>query len=121
MLVVIRVVVAYPCQGVLSREPWVYDSDAARLAAGTCCPWDEPIDRPPGFKFLLGGAYAILGRSALSADVLNVAMAMATGLIVFRLGRGLYGPQVGAVALLLYALWHAGALMIGGAYAKHGV
>jgi 4-amino-4-deoxy-L-arabinose transferase-like glycosyltransferase len=111
-LVVVRVAIAIAYDGVLSGEPGVYDRQAAELVAGGCCPWDEPIGRPPGYSFLLAGAYAILGRSAVAAETMNVAFAAATGLIVWRLARGFYDAQVGAIALLLYALWPAGALMI---------
>ncbi len=110
-LIAIRVVIAIVQDGVLSGEPGVYDRQAAELAAGGCCPWDEPISRPPGYTFLLAGAYAVFGQSAAAGEALNIAFAIATGLIVLELARGLYGAQAGAIALLLYALWPAGALM----------
>jgi 4-amino-4-deoxy-L-arabinose transferase-like glycosyltransferase len=110
-LVAVRVVIAFAYDGVLSGEPGVYDRQAADLVAGMCCPWDQPIDRPPGYAFLLAGAYAVLGRSAAAGEALNIAFAVATGLVIWELARGLYGPRTAAVALLLYALWPAGALM----------
>ena len=111
-LVAVRLIIAYSYDGVLSGEPGVYSSHAARLAAGECCPWDEPIDRPPGYSFLLAGAFSIFGRSAVVPEALNILFAVATGLLVFEMARGLYGIQAGAVAMLLYGLWPAGALMV---------
>jgi hypothetical protein len=111
-LVAVRLIIAWAYDGTLSGEPGVYDRQAAELATGTCCPWEQPIDRPPGYAFLLAGAYAVLGRSAFAGEALNIVFAVATGLIVMELARGLYGRQAGIVALLLYALWPAGALMI---------
>ncbi len=110
-VIAVRLAIAAVQDGVLSGEPGVYDGQAAELVAGGCCPWDEPISRPPGYVFLLAGAYALGGQSAAAAEVLNIVLAAATGLIVLELARGLYGPRAGAVALVLYALWPAGALM----------
>jgi 4-amino-4-deoxy-L-arabinose transferase-like glycosyltransferase len=110
-LVAIRVAVAFAYDGVLSGEPGVYDRQAGELVAGVCCPWDQPIDRPPGYAFLLAGVYAVLGQSAAAGETLNILFAAATGLIIWELTRGLYGARAAAVALLLYALWPAGALM----------
>ena len=70
-----------------------------------------PSTGRPGYTFLLAGAYAVLGQSAAAAEALNILFAIATGLIILELARGLYGAQAGAIALLLYALWPAGALM----------
>jgi 4-amino-4-deoxy-L-arabinose transferase-like glycosyltransferase len=110
-VIAVRLAIAAVQDGVLSGEPGVYDRQAAELAAGGCCPWDEPISRPPGYVFLLAGAYALGGPSAAAAEVLNIVLAVATGLIVLELARGLYGARAGAIALVLYALWPAGALM----------
>jgi 4-amino-4-deoxy-L-arabinose transferase-like glycosyltransferase len=110
-LVTVRLAIAWAYDGVLSGEPGVYDRQAAELVAGGCCPWDQPIDRPPGFAFLLAGAYAVMGQSAAAGEALNILFAVATGLVIRELARGAYGARVGAVALLLYALWPAGALM----------
>ena len=79
-LIAVRVVIAIVQDGVLSGEPGVYDRQAAELVAGGCCPWDEPISRPPGYVFLLAGAYAIFGQSAAAGEALNIAFAVATGL-----------------------------------------
>lgn len=112
-LVAVRLAVSVAYDGVLSGEPKVYHGDAAALAAGEYYPWNEPIERPPGYVFLLGALYSITGPSAAAAEALNILFAIATGLVVYQLARGLYGAPAGAMAMLLYALWPAGALMIG--------
>ena len=111
-LVLIRVVISVTYDGVLSGEPGIYTRLAANMAAGDCCLWDAAIDRPPGYVFILAAAFAVGGQTPAVAEGLNIAMALASGLFVLALARHLYGPRVGAVALLLYALWPAGALMI---------
>ena len=111
-LVLVRVVIAVAYDGVLSGEPGIYTRLAANMAAGDCCLWDTAIDRPPGYVFILAAAFAVGGQTPAVAEGLNIVMALASGLFVLALARHLYGPRVGAVALLLYALWPAGALMI---------
>jgi 4-amino-4-deoxy-L-arabinose transferase-like glycosyltransferase len=112
VVVGVRIIVMLAYDGVLSGEPKVYHNLASAMAAGECCPWDEPISRPPGYAFVLAGAYALTGASPAVAEALNVLFAVATGLVVLALGRHFYGPSAGAVALLLYGLWPAGALMV---------
>lgn len=112
VLVVVRVVIMLAYDGIDSGEPGVYDRLARRLASGECCPWDTPVDRPPGYTVVLAIAYALAGPSPAVVEALNFVFAIATGGLVLALGRHFYGPAVGAVALLLYALWPAGALMI---------
>lgn len=112
VVVVVRVVIALAYDGVLSGEPGVYHGRAESLASGTCCPWEQPISRPPGYTFLLAAAYALGGPTAFAAETLNIGFAVATGLLVMALARHAYGAPAGAVALLLYGLWPAGALMI---------
>jgi hypothetical protein len=111
-VVIVRIVVAVAYDGVLSGEPGVYHGRAESLATGSCCPWEQPISRPPGYTFVLAAAYALGGPTAFAAETLNVGFAVATGLIVMALARHAYGGPAGAVALLLYGLWPAGALMI---------
>ncbi len=111
-LVLVRVVIAVAYDGVLSGEPGIYTRLAANMAAGDCCLWDTAIDRPPGYVLILAAAFAVGGQTPAVAEGLNIAMALATGLFVLALARRLYGPRVGAVAVLLYAIWPAGALMI---------
>ncbi len=111
-LILIRIAIALAYDGVLSGEPGIYTRLAETMASGNCCLWDAPIDRPPGYVFILAAAFAVGGQTPAVAEGLNIVMALATGLLVLALARHLYGPRVGAVALLLYALWPAGALMI---------
>lgn len=111
-LVLVRVVIAVAYDGVLSGEPGIYTRLAGNMAAGDCCLWDTAIDRPPGYVFILAAAFAVGGQTPAVAEGLNILLALATGMFVLALARHLYGPRVGAVALLLYALWPAGALMI---------
>jgi 4-amino-4-deoxy-L-arabinose transferase-like glycosyltransferase len=62
--------------------------------------------------FMLAGAYAAAGQSPVVLEALNMAFAVATGVIVLDLARRRFGEQAGAAALMLYALWPAGALMV---------
>lgn len=111
-LLVIRIAISILIDASLHGEPGTYNSHAKHIVNGICCLWDRPINRPPGYSFLLAAAFWVGGISARTAEWLNILMALATGLLVFDLGRRLYGIRVGTVALLLYALWPAGALMI---------
>lgn len=112
VLIIVRVVVMLAYDGVGSGEPGVYDRLARHLASGECCPWDVPVDRPPGYTFILAISYALAGPGQLVVEVLNLVFAVLTGVFVLALARRFYGPAVAAVALLLYGLWPAGALMI---------
>jgi 4-amino-4-deoxy-L-arabinose transferase-like glycosyltransferase len=112
-LLVIRLAISLVYDGVLSGEPKVYHGDAVDVASGRWAFWGESITRPPGYPFVLGAVYSLVGSSAAAAEALNIVFAVSTGLFVYLLARKLYGAPAGAVALLLYALWPAGALMIG--------
>jgi 4-amino-4-deoxy-L-arabinose transferase-like glycosyltransferase len=112
VVVIVRIAIAVAYDGVLSGEPGVYHGRAESLASGNCCPWEQPISRPPGYTFVLAAAYALGGPTAFAAEALNIGFAVATGLIVLALARHAYGGPAGAVALLLYGLWPAGALMV---------
>lgn len=67
--------------------------------------------RPPGYAVALAGAYLFSADRQLAAEALNLGMAILAGGAVLGLARGLYGARAGALALLGYALWPAGALM----------
>ena len=111
-LVLVRVIVSFTYDGVLSGEPGIYERQAAALAGDGAFAWDKAFERPPGYAFLLAAGYAIGGQSSTTIELLNILLALASGLIVLDLARHLYGSRVGATALMLYALWPAGALMV---------
>ena len=110
-LIVLRLAIAAAYDGVLSGEPGVYHNLARDVLEGRCC-GAEPVNRPVGYPILLAGAYALAGQTAVAAEGLNLLLSLLAGLTILALARGLYGPLVGAVALMCYALWPAGALMV---------
>ena len=56
------------------------------------------------FQFILALVYQVTGVSDFVGRTVSVAMGMATVLVVFALGRALYGPRTGLVAALFMAL-----------------
>jgi hypothetical protein len=105
-LVLIRVFLAWQFDAARG-EPTVYP-----LMADTVVQLDPDFrGRPPGYAIALAGTYLLFADRQLGAEALNLLMAVLAGGAVPGLARGLYGARPGALALLGYALWPAGALM----------
>ena len=65
-----------------------------------------------GYPIVLALVYRVLGVSNVAVEALNLAFAIAAGGLLLHMTRRILGPRPAVVALLLYALWPAGALMI---------
>lgn len=105
-LVLVRVILAWQLDGA-HGEPDHYRSMAESLLAGE---WDGR-GRPPGYAVVLAGAYAVVGDRQLATEGLGLLISVLAGGVVLGMTRGLYGHRAGALALLGYAIWPAGALM----------
>jgi hypothetical protein len=106
-LVAVRAVISIQYDGPTTGEPGSYAKAAASLLTSE---WDFS-GRPMGYSIALAGSYLLSADRQVAAEALNILFAVLAGGAVLGLARGLYGPRAGALALLGYALWPAGALM----------
>jgi hypothetical protein len=106
VLVAVRIFLSWQLDSA-GGEPQYYAAMAESLVASE----PELRGRPPGYAVALAGAYLLIADRQLAAEALNLLMSVLAGGIVLVLARGLYGARVGALALLGYAIWPAGALM----------
>jgi hypothetical protein len=106
LLVLVRVVAMFVVDPPLVRDPAGYNRLALGVLEGECC---FGYFRPMGYPVLLAGAYAV----GLSGKVVTLAAALIGGPLIWALGNRLGGRRSGAVALYLYAIWPAGALLTG--------
>jgi hypothetical protein len=74
-------------------------------------PSPDFMGRPMAYSAALAAAFALTDDRQLGIEAVNLLLALLTGGVVLGLTRSLYGARVGALALLGYALWPAGALM----------
>jgi len=107
LVALLRIGIALVIDAPVDRDMVAYDSLAAQVLT------DGRLfgDRPMGFPYLLAGSYAVFGRGALAGEALNILAAVVGGLALWLLVRSAYGERPANVALFLYALWPAGALM----------
>jgi 4-amino-4-deoxy-L-arabinose transferase-like glycosyltransferase len=68
--------------------------------------WTQPL-----YGFVLVPIYWIFGRSWLAVGLVQIALAVATALLVYELGRRFVSPRAGVVAALVatlnpYLVWH---------------
>ncbi len=107
LVALMRIAIALVIDAPFDRDMVAYDSLAAQVLN------DGRLfsDRPMGFPYLLAGSYAIFGRGALAGEVLNILTALVGGAALWLLVRSAYRERAANVALFLYALWPAGALM----------
>jgi hypothetical protein len=108
VLVGVRLVIAALFDGVTDGEPREYDELAEGVLAGACC----MADRPMGYPIILAGAYATGVDRQVAVEAVNLLFAIVAGAAVLGIGRALYGWRIGAAALVAYAVWPAGALMV---------
>jgi len=80
-----------------------HDRWAASIASGD---WigNEVFFRAPLYPYFLGVVYAIFGHSYWIARVVQAVIGAASCVLVYRIGRRLYGPVTGVVAGILAAL-----------------
>ena len=79
-----------------------YHSAANQLLAGQ--PFDSHLHYPPGYSLFLAAILAVTGGSTAAAMLVQHLMGLAAGLLVYLIGRRLFGPLVGLVAALLTVL-----------------
>jgi hypothetical protein len=106
-LVVIRVFVSSQLDSGRLGEPGVYLS----MAESFLSPSPDFMGRPMAYSAALAAAFALIEDRQLGIETVNLLLALLVGAVVLGIARGLYGARVGALALLGYALWPAGALM----------
>jgi hypothetical protein len=106
-LIVIRVFVSSQLDSGRLGEPGVY----LTMAESFLSPSPDFMGRPMAYSAALAAAFALTADRQLGIEAVNLLLALLAGGVVHGLARSLYGARVGALALLGYALWPAGALM----------
>jgi len=103
----LRMAIAVAIDAPVDRDMAAYDALATQVLE------DGRLfsDRPMGYPYLLAGSYAIFGRGALAGEALNILASVVGGIALWLLVQSAYGERRANVALFLYALWPAGALM----------
>jgi hypothetical protein len=107
VLLGVRIVMASQFDGPIQGEPGTYTKAAGSLLTSE---WDL-FGRPMGYTFALAGSFLFSQDRQLATEALNLLLGVLAGGAVLGLARGLYGARAGALALLGYAVWPAGALM----------
>ena len=79
-----------------------YHYAANQLLAGQ--PFDSGLHYPPGYSLFLAAILAVTGGSTAAAMLVQHLMGLAAGVLVYLIGRRLFGPLVGLVAALLTVL-----------------
>lgn len=84
------------------------------LAVGVAQHGANPIaaHRPMGYSTLLAGVYALFGPDPHLAELLNLALALITGLLLFGMTRHAFGRPAASAALVLYAIAPAQILLV---------
>ncbi len=79
-----------------------YHYAANQLLAGQ--PFDSGLHLPPGYSLFLAAILAVTDGSTSAAMLVQHLLGLAAGLLVYLIGRRLFGPLVGLVAALLTVL-----------------
>ena len=79
-----------------------YHYAANQLLAGQ--PFDSGLHYPPGYSLFLAAILAVTGGSTAAAMLVQHLLGLAAGVLVYLIGRRLFGPLVGLVAALLTVL-----------------
>ena len=79
-----------------------YHYAANQLLAGQ--PFDSGLHLPPGYSLFLAAILAVSEGSTATAMLVQHLLGLAAGLLVYLIGRRLFGPLVGLVAALLTVL-----------------
>ena len=64
-----------------------------------------PYYRPPGYPYYLAAIYWVTGGSYLAPRIVNMVMGLATVLLMFLLGRAVYGVRVGLITAFFMATY----------------
>lgn len=107
LLVVGRLAVGLLADAPVDGEMLAFDGLARGMLAGECC----FSDRPMGYPLLLAGAYAVLGPGEAAGEALNLGLGLLSGVVLFALVRAHAGARPAVLALYLFALWPAGAML----------
>ena len=107
-------VVHAPDYSALQQDPEVQDHFARAILSGD---WSErpgetdpelrttPFYRPPGYGYLLTVIYFFTQGSYLAPRLLNIFLGLATGVLLFRLGKDLFGSAAGLVSAFFAAVY----------------
>ena len=79
-----------------------YHYAANQLLAGL--PFDSGLHYPPGYSLFLAAILAVTDGSTAAAMLVQHLLGLLTGVLVYCLGRRLFGPLVGLLAALLTVL-----------------
>ena len=79
-----------------------YHYAANQLLAGQ--PFDSRLHLPPGYSLFLAAILAVTDGSTAAAMLVQHLLGLAAGLLVYLIGRRLFGPLVGLAAALLTVL-----------------
>lgn len=79
-----------------------YHYAANQLLAGL--PFDSGLHYPPGYSLFLAAILAVAGGSTAAAMLVQHLLGLAAGVLVYLIGRRLFGPLVGLAAALLTVL-----------------
>ena len=107
VLVVVRVFLSSQLDSGRLGEPGVY----LAMAESFLGPDSDFMGRPMAYSAVLAAGFALTADRQLAIEAVNLLLALLAGGVVLGMARGLYGARAGALALLGYALWPAGALM----------
>lgn len=109
LVVVTRGVAAWYLDGPFVSDFQEYHELAMKAAAGG--PWFSDL-RPMGYPLLLALGFAVFGEVHWYGEALNLVLAVATGALLYAWVRRIESPTAGALALGLFAICPAQALMV---------
>jgi 4-amino-4-deoxy-L-arabinose transferase-like glycosyltransferase len=96
----------------LDGDPVDYNLHAVSIAAGHgypptafASPGTPSAFRPPGYPFLLGGAYALFGSKVLVGRLVGAALGVLTVLLIASVGRMIGGRRTGLIAGAISAVF----------------
>jgi len=95
-------------------DPKFYDFWARALVTGDWTPpfgeqnpetLTTPFTRPPGYPYFLAAVYWLTGMSYLGARIAQMSLGLVNAVLMFFLGRALFGRSVGLVAAAFMATY----------------
>jgi len=102
-----RLAIAVAHNSHMTGESHSFDTTARGILAGQ---WDF-FGRAPAYPISLAGAYSLLGPGPTAGEMLNLVLGLVAGGALFALVNARAGVRPAVVALYLFALWPAGALI----------
>ncbi len=81
-----------------------YDEMAVKVAAGEE-PFEGAFFQPPLYPYFLGFLYALFGRAIGLARFAQMILGVVNTLLIFAVGRKLFGRGIGLTAALLFSLY----------------